>query len=226
MSILRAASREVAGAWRSLRYDIVRRPGSADSPADGYPDVTSGGLSTFGGQPAEGSSAEYAQRSRPRRLLAAAAFVALVVAGAGGSYLAVVNGLGAIAAGQAAPPPDPLPLAGRPAAGAGAAPSGPASRPAAKTVPPVPHATAGPAPAGEVAFPAAPPRADRPVRPVPPAPPVPTPCRCPVPTPLPPASPAPSVSPSVSPSPSASGSPSPSAKPTESYRHPRGTGGY
>lgn len=53
MSVWRRTRNEVAGAWRSLRYDLSRRPEPgvtrAAAPA---PDVTSTGMSTFGGVPA------------------------------------------------------------------------------------------------------------------------------------------------------------------------------
>jgi hypothetical protein len=113
MSILRSAGQEVAGAWRSLRYDLRPRRAQADSPVDGYPDVTSTGLSTFGGgMPGD----EY--RRRPNRLVAVAAFGLLALAGAAGSYLAVVHGLGAFGVEQATaapqPQPQPQPLVAEP----------------------------------------------------------------------------------------------------------------
>lgn len=237
LSILRAARREVAGAWRSLRYDIGHRPGTADSPADGYPDVTSGGLSTFGGPMADGVELDPYDRP-PRRLLAASALGALALAGAAGSYLAVVNGLGTIAANSAARPPEPLPLVAEPARTSSAHRTLP-RRVADTNLPPVP-VTSSAAVAAVVTGPtraAAPEPADPPAplvaggpgtgRPRPVTPPVPTPCRCPVPTPA--SSPtggtssySPSASTAVSPSPSASPSPSVSAIPTESFHDPRG----
>ena len=47
MSLWRRTSTEMAGAWRSLRYDMGRRP---SEPPAGGPDVTSTGMCTFGGQ--------------------------------------------------------------------------------------------------------------------------------------------------------------------------------
>jgi hypothetical protein len=183
LSILRAARREVAGAWRSLRYDIHRRPGTADSPADGYPDVTSGGLSTFGGPLAEGMDFDPFDRP-PRRLVAVTAFGALALAGAAGSYLAVINGLGALVGGPATPPPAPLPLVAEPVRSF-SAPSGPTPRRVADTAAPT---TGTPTPEAGDGRQSRPDRAQPArVRPRPPAPPVPTPC-CPVPTPTSPRS--------------------------------------
>jgi hypothetical protein len=73
MTLWRRTRTEVAGAWRSLRYDLGR-----------------------------------GQHRRPRRAMAATAFGALAVAGATGSYFAVVNGIGALAGEPAA---EPYPLA-------------------------------------------------------------------------------------------------------------------
>lgn len=84
MSLWRRTRTEAAGVWRSLRYDLGRRP--SEPPGDG-PDVTSTGMNTFGGQPVEPAPA-------PRgRALAVSAFGLLTVAGATGAYLAVANGL-------------------------------------------------------------------------------------------------------------------------------------
>jgi hypothetical protein len=205
MSFLRSAGREVAGAWRSLRYDMRPRPGRADSPADGYPDVTSAGLSTFGGVADAG---EYGRR--PRRLVAASAFVLLALAGAAGSYLALVNGLGAIAADQVARAPEPLPLVAEPAALP--------TRPPAATRAPVRRTAPAAAPTTAVtrerAECEAAPRIMRPPAPTsrPVVSPVPTPCGCfhpPVPTPTSPSSAGPtSASPTPDPSESASATPS------------------
>ncbi len=100
MSLLRRTRAEVAGALRSLRYDLGKHP--VEPPAGG-PDMTSTGLSTFGGLPIEEPSSGYAGRRRPpRRALAVSALGLLTVAGAAGAYLAVVNGLGAPAPEQPA----------------------------------------------------------------------------------------------------------------------------
>ncbi|GAA0803378.1 hypothetical protein Sya03_27940 [Spirilliplanes yamanashiensis] len=207
----------MAGAWRSLRYDMRQRPGQADSPADGYPDVTSAGLSTFGGGVAD---EEYGPR--PRRLVAASAFAMLALTGAAGSYLAVVNGLGELAAGRAAQAhaPEPLPLMAEPSA---LPPSRPAARvPARRTTAPV--AAERPAQREEAPRPGR--TTARPALTL--APPVPTPCRCtypPVPTPASESpSPSESLSPSPSPTPDATESATPSA--SETPRDPRESKGY
>ena len=107
MTLWRKARTEAAGAWRSMRYDLGRPepdagepgPGTGAGPGAGYPDVTSTGLSTFGGAGLTGGlRTSYGERlvPRPRRLAAVSAFGVLAVAGAAGSYLAVVNGVGAL----------------------------------------------------------------------------------------------------------------------------------
>jgi len=96
MSLLRRTRGELAGAWRSLRYDLGRRP--AEPPAGG-PDVTSTGMNTFAGHLlVEEPPTGYEQQRPPRRALAVSALGLLTVVGAAGAYLAVVNGLGPIAA--------------------------------------------------------------------------------------------------------------------------------
>ncbi|WP_173076099.1 hypothetical protein [Phytohabitans rumicis] len=100
---MRNVGREVAGAWRSLRYDLARRP-APDDPTDLiYP--------------------EYEPAHRPRRrLLAATTFGVLALTGAGGTYFAVVSGLSALASEETVPParlpamtPAPAPEASTPA---------------------------------------------------------------------------------------------------------------
>jgi hypothetical protein len=219
MSLWRRTSSEVAGAWRSVRYDLGRRP--AEPPADG-PDVTSTGMCTFGGQawdlgydgpePTEMPVAGRMPPPRrpPRRAALVSAFGLLTVIGAAGAYLVVVNGLVPVrdeqpaAAGTfpaAAPPVEVT-------ADSGIGPSTPSPRrhlPAASTVRPTPAAGAGGAATAVPPEPMV--RRARPVRTVKRAGPE---CVCdhpPVPTPTAPASgpsPTPSapvtVSPSVSPS--------------------------
>ncbi|RSM64996.1 hypothetical protein DMB66_18185, partial [Actinoplanes sp. ATCC 53533] len=117
MTLWRKARTEVAGAWRSMRYDLGRPEPDADVPGPGtgagYPDVTSTGLSTFGGAGLTGGlRTSYGGQlvPRPRRLAAVSAFGVLAVAGAAGSYLAVVNGIGALV-GDQPEGAEPYPLA-------------------------------------------------------------------------------------------------------------------
>jgi hypothetical protein len=88
MSLWRLTRNEMAGAWRSLRYDLARR---ADGHGD--PAVTRAGVP---GGP------------RSPRLVAASAFGIVAVTGAAGSYLAVVNGVGSLLAEPVGPEPFPL----------------------------------------------------------------------------------------------------------------------
>nr|BFE75364.1 hypothetical protein GCM10020092_086650 [Actinoplanes digitatis] len=82
--------------------------------APGYQDVTSTGMSTFGGLGTGGLRTSYGDEvvPRPRRLAAVAAFGALAVAGAAGSYYAVVTGIDALVADRPAGA-EPYPLAAR-----------------------------------------------------------------------------------------------------------------
>jgi len=122
MTLWRRTRNEVAGAWRSLRYDLGRpepgaqAPGRSAGRAAEHPEVTSTGLSTFGGSgvlrglrtSAGADGAEYLPR--PRRLVAVSTFGALAVVGAAGSYFAVVNGIGSLV-GDEPTGTDPYPLA-------------------------------------------------------------------------------------------------------------------
>ena len=117
MSLLRRSRAELAGAWRSLRYDMGRRP--AEPMSGGGPDMTSTGMSTFGGAEFTGSSdpavgTGFAGRlaarcdggrslrpnaggyTVPRWAVAFTAFGALTMAGAAAAYLGVVHGVGAM----------------------------------------------------------------------------------------------------------------------------------
>ncbi|MEU4564505.1 hypothetical protein AB0F72_39505 [Actinoplanes sp. NPDC023936] len=78
---------EVAGAWRSVGYDLGRRtPGAAASPGD--PDVTSTGMTTFPGSLIDLPSSPPRTDARPpRRFVAVTAFCLLALLGAAGSYL-------------------------------------------------------------------------------------------------------------------------------------------
>ena len=89
MSLLRRIRTELAGAWRSVRYDLGRRP--AEPPAGG-PDITSTGMSTFAGHLVEPPRSAVAARPA-RRAVAASALGMLTVTGAAVAYLGVVNGL-------------------------------------------------------------------------------------------------------------------------------------
>jgi hypothetical protein len=230
MSLLRRTRGELAGAWRSLRYDLGRRP--AEPPADG-PDMTSTGMNTFGGHlMVEEPPTGYGQHGRPpRRALAVSLLGLLTVLGAAGAYLGVVNGLGSIAPERPAAA-DTFPI--RPAVSAnaeiGAGPARRAGRPAtAGTVAATPPAAQVEAAAVLPPFPQ-PPATTSPVSPVRTTKPTSTECRCnpPVPTPTAPTS-SPSPTPSADPSdpwetpapgePSAT--PDESAEPSESPRHRR-----
>ncbi|MFC3742735.1 hypothetical protein [Paractinoplanes deccanensis] len=231
MSLLRRTRTELAGAWRSLRYDMGRAP--AEPPADG-PDVTSTGMSTFGAIPAlaEAEPRPVPHR-RPRRALAVTAFGTVTVAGAAGAYLAVVNGLGSLLS-ETPAAADTFPA--RPAATANArAAAGPAAtgqQPSITTRPVLPAeapaagtTTAGapPAPVAGVggvtaATPPPPPSSVRTI----PASPMQTPrrpgrpeCHCATPPPVPtPTAPTSSPSPTPSPSPSSSTTVEPSPSET------------
>ena len=232
MTLWRRTRNEVAGAWRSLHYDLGRRTEQPPPPAGPAPDVTSTGMSTFGGLTGyTGPSEAYPEPARPRRrLAAAAAFVALAVAGSAGSYLAVVTGFGGLLHGDSAAAGErPLAAAGRTggAAATGAdATSGLGRGPAAAAAPDV--TAAQPVPPQRPAAPDTEPAAARPAQParqpVRAGTPTREDCDClspPVPTPTAPPSPSPSPSPSDSASPSPSESESsdpgdPSADPAAS----------
>jgi hypothetical protein len=221
MRVWRRTRTEAAGAWRSLRYDMGRRP--SDPPAGG-PDVTSTGMNTFGGtswgfgpepteMPVAGRMPAPRRRS-PRRAVAVSALGLLTVVGAAGAYLVVVNGL--------VPMRDEGPAAAAtlpPATGeAGLGPSTKSPRalritsatdPAPAIVPPRPAQKPAlkPGPAPEAPRKAIPFRTINPTTPE---------CGCdhpPVPTPTAPAS-APSATPSAPASPSTSASSS-DADPTD-----------
>jgi hypothetical protein len=246
MTLWRKARTEAAGAWRSVRYDLGRPepgadapdPGAGDGPGAGrgagHLDVTSTGLSTFGGAGLTGGlRTSYGEQlvPRPRRLAAVSAFGVLAVAGAAGSYFAVVNGIGALV-GEKPAGAEPYPLAAEAPRGTAGdlansglgrgtadAPPATAVTTTAEPVPGTIHvlpATAGAAapvpPAGTAPRPRRTTVSGEPeTRPTGccPAPPVPTPT-APVPTPH-----SPSATPSpASSSPDGSDSPAPSESPT------------
>ncbi len=91
----------MAGAWRSLRYDLDRRQ------ARGTDDEETTDL----------IFPEYSAARPPRRMLAAGGFGLLAVAGAAGTYLAVASGLGLLIDDRSGGQPNALPAAaGGPAA--------------------------------------------------------------------------------------------------------------
>jgi hypothetical protein len=226
MSLWRRTRNEVAGAWRSLRYDMGRRP--APEAVAPVPDVTSTGMSTFGGAPvAEPRTGHPAYARPPRRPAAVAAFGVLAVVGAAGSYFAVVNGLGTLLGGKpAAAEPYPLAVAApttQPADPADVADStsgmglGSAQRAAAATTVAVPQRTL----AVPTTEPGAAPPAPRRTRLAQAGTPANDDCDCltpPVPTPTapPPPSPTPSDDPPVEPTSSETPGESPSAEPSRS----------
>jgi hypothetical protein len=236
MNPWRRTRSELAGAWRSVRYDLDKRPGTGPAGPDHEPeqDATSTGMSTFGVPVADELSSGYdpVYERAPRRFAAAGAFGVLAVVGAAGSYFAVVNGLGSLLAEKPAGA-EPYPLAA-PAAGAdatagmgrgsarlpdvGTAGTTTTGAPSVLVVP-----TATPAQIQAMARPRTPRAAGAPPRrPNAPAPSVPG-CDClvpPVPTPTGPSpTPSPTDSPSASPAPSDTGSATPAdpVDPTESH---------
>jgi hypothetical protein len=228
MSLWRRTRTEVAGAWRSLRYDMGRRPVEPPAPPTTGMDVTSTGMHTFGGPVGDltGTYDEDLPR-RPRRLAAVSAFAVLALAGGVGSYFAVVHGLGPALAGEQPPhPPADALAAVKPAAARPAENEGMGRGKPVLTAPQVVRTTV---PAAVV--PVTPVPATRKTKPA-------TECDCPhppVPTPTAPSgspSPTPSASATASPSasatsasPSASGSPSASSSESalqRKKRHPRG----
>jgi len=234
MNPWRRTRSELAGAWRSVRYDLDKRPGIAPAGADQRleQDVTSTGLGTFGVPVADELSSGYDPRYEraPRRFAAVGAFGVLAVVGAAGSYFAVVNGLGSLLAEKPAGA-EPYPLAA-PAAAAATAGMGRGSArfpAAATTTGATTAATTTTAPSVLVVPTTAPVQVQArprntvapPRRTNAPAPAVPD-CDCmtpPVPTPtVPTPTPNPTDSPSVTPSPTDTGSASPSdsGEPAES----------
>jgi hypothetical protein len=202
MSLWGKTRTEVAGAWRSLRYDLDRR---TEPAAPSGPDVTCTGMSTFGPiTPSElGTGYTDELPRRPRRMLAVTGFAALAAAGAMGSYFLVVNGLSsdesAVAVTQQVYPP----------ADETTAPAAAAIGRAANRAHPSASRKATPAIAPTTVAAVAPQRRGQPVQVV--AAPKPPPLKPPVPTPT---FPTPGPSKSTSPAPPASPSPTPSDSPS------------
>jgi hypothetical protein len=183
----RAVRDELSGAWRSLRYDLRRKPAPED--------------------PGSSGTTEYdAFEGGPRRILVSSGMAALVLGGAVGGYFGVVNGMDALLQPRPATVPQP--------AADGLVTAGPVDRGAApaRRVP----ATKAPVRGGQPAAPAGPtvsghggPARHPKTRPAPrrARPPVPTPapsCSC-----APPPAPVPSSSNPASPTPTPSVSPTP-----------------
>ncbi|WP_146246236.1 hypothetical protein [Actinoplanes xinjiangensis] len=85
MSLWRNVRSETAGAWRSLCYDLGWRP---EPGAGAGPDVTSTGMNTFPGSLVDLPAEPRVDEARPpRRFVTVAAFCALAMCGAAGSYL-------------------------------------------------------------------------------------------------------------------------------------------
>jgi hypothetical protein len=217
MSVWRTARDELAGAWRSLRYDLHRRSDPDALPAADCHDATSNEVSTFGGAGAHLYSVHDEYADSPRRLVAVSAFGLLALTGAAGSYLAVVNGLGdRLAADLPTFGPFPLVAEGTstPAATVRRAPAARLGNGAPLAPSPVAQATPLRTRAAMAATTSAGPRrfaeggvAPRTVGPVR------TPCRCAPPAPIPTfpsAGPRPTSSQTGSPAPSPTPSPSPS----------------
>jgi hypothetical protein len=181
--MMRWIRQELAGAWRSVRYDVARR----DSPSR---------------QRTEVLYPEYdAYQRPPRRGYAAVGLGAVVAAGVAAVYVAVAGGLGALLSPIASAVPG---LGG----GAPAVRSTGTGAPVAQQPAGGPHAVSRPSrvPVRQV------PSATRPAEVPAVAPAVVSTCPCPVPVPTP-ESPSPTTGHSPSPSPSPSVTPSPSASP-------------
>ncbi|WP_305786260.1 hypothetical protein [Symbioplanes lichenis] len=235
MTLWRKTRTEMAGAWRSLQYDMNR-----PDPATGLParhavreEVTATGMSTFGG--VTGLRTGPAQDRNRRRLVTVTALGTLVVAGAGGSYLAVTSGMGALAGGEPGAEPYPLAAAAPGAArsnqglGRGSAPELPVAsaepgatlvrEPLADTIQVIPNTAATTATPGMTTRATAPPRT-RPTKveggTTPPA--GPEPCDCltpPVPTPTAAPTHQATTPPVPTPTESTSDTESPSAEPSD-----------
>ncbi|WIM98089.1 hypothetical protein ACTOB_001663 [Actinoplanes oblitus] len=105
MSLWPRIRAELRGAWRSVKYDLGRRP---PEPADG-PDVTSTGLSTFPGSLMEWRTpAAETDAKPPRRFVAVTVLCLVAMLAAAGSYLLVTRGLTSAFADQPVAAPAPV----------------------------------------------------------------------------------------------------------------------
>ncbi|WP_433829261.1 hypothetical protein ACQP2E_07640 [Actinoplanes sp. CA-015351] len=96
MSLFRRIRGEVAGAWRSVGYDLGRRHSEAPAP-EAAPeisglDVTSTGMNTFPGSLVDlPSSPLRTDAAPPRRFVAVTVFCLLAMSGATGSYFVATS---------------------------------------------------------------------------------------------------------------------------------------
>src|SRR5205823_6073253 len=169
--IVRWIGRELAGAWRSVRYDLTRGPNPAKQPTEVlYPEYD-------------------AYERQPRRWYAAAGLGLAVAAGVAATYVAVAGGIGAVftpivnaVPGLSEAAPARQPAAGTPPVGrqvSGRVPATHSASPAGR------HAAGAPAPDAAAPAPVVQPTCVCPV-PVPtPQTPGPTPSNSPSPTPTP-----------------------------------------
>ncbi|MBB2941661.1 hypothetical protein FB565_001365 [Actinoplanes lutulentus] len=92
MSLLRRIRGEVAGAWRSVGYDLGRRPSEAEPAEIRELDVTSTGMNTFPGALVDlPSSPLRTDATPPRRFVAVTVFCLLAMSGATGSYFVATS---------------------------------------------------------------------------------------------------------------------------------------
>jgi hypothetical protein len=210
VNIWRAVHREAMAAWRSLRYDLRRRPKQRQR-TEVIPRVPAS---------ADEDDPAYDPYSRrTRRLRTALAVAALAVSGTAATYFGVVGGLTALLTGEAGPP------SALPGVNVEPAPTGPVAGVRTGTRSDADVGSMQPLAPTQSTTSAAPvkpsePRSTRPSRPPSPTstrkPPVPTPaphptpsCWCQQPTPTPTGSPTPTPSPSPTPSPDPSQPPAP-----------------
>ncbi|MBG0563432.1 hypothetical protein [Actinoplanes aureus] len=150
MSLWHRIRDESAGAWRSLRYDLGRRP----VEPTGGPDVTSTGMSTFPGSLVDLPVSQPDVDARPpRRFVAVTTFCLLAVLGAGGSYFAATTVFAEQSPGSPGAPPAAAPATGSGSDEAGLG-SGPVTAGRPRTTPAVAAGGAAPVAAGPAGQPA------------------------------------------------------------------------